>query len=68
MVYYTLGIFTAVVSTRKSNSQVKLVVGATHILADILAETLTLLSRVMSWGTPEEGISGCYNYRGNELA
>ncbi len=45
MVYSTLDIFTSVVSTRTTGtSHKKLVVGATHTTANILAAVLTQLS------------------------
>ncbi len=79
MVYSTLDIFTTLVSTRgRVTHSLKLVVGATHTPADILAAALTLLSRVKSRihqrkvavkSRKLKSLAGCYNYyRGNELA
>ncbi len=75
MVYSKIDIFTTVV---RATHGLKLVVGATHtpadILAvDILAAALTLFSRVHQRKVAVKprklkSLAGCYNYKGNELA
>ncbi len=73
MVYSTLDIFTAVVSTRGQVTHGKVCCrGSPHPQQTFLAATLTLVE----YSTQEEGnsknqqsdkLASCYNYKGNEL-